>query len=273
MTDTNKVLNYYKTFDEWGRLDTSPGQLELQIVLDIIAEFIPPPASIFDLGGGAGRYSYELALRGYQMHVADLSPDLIEIAKSKLSVSEVKENIKSIAVCNATDLASIKDETHENILLFGPLYHLTNEAEIQQCLKEAYRVLKPQGKILASFIPYHAGLVGILTRSFLSPHQVDQEVLEKVYKQGIFNNKSNTGFQEGNYLKSAVLIDHFQNTGIKKLQLRSIRGIAYGYEKEILSLKNDRPEYYQKVMDILHKTAADIPIVETSGHAIFIGEK
>ena len=273
MTDFQKIKAYYQKFNEWGRLDTPPGQLELKIVLEILEQYLSPNSTIFDLGGGAGRYAYELALKGYQMYLADLSPDLIKIAREKLADFTGKDNIKCIEIVNAIDLSNKKDESFENVLLFGPLYHLTNMDEIKACLKEVNRILKPNGKIIASFIPYHCGLSSILERSFASPNQVDSNAFVKVFQEGVFNNQSATGFQEGNYVKTKSLLEILKRVGFEKKLLRSIRGIGYKQEKEILDLQKTNPTFYQEIMRIINQTATDDPIIETCGHALFIGEK
>lgn len=273
MTNTDKIIQYYQQFDEWGRLDTYPGQLEFQIALDLIAAHTRPPESVLDLGGGAGRYTYALAQRGYQLHLADLSPDLINTARQKLSSFAGAKNVKSIQVLNAVDLSGMDKAQFDHVLLFGPLYHLTTSAEIKSCLQEVFRVLKPNGKLFAAYIPYHCGLISILDRSFRAPDQVRDSVLSNVFTSGVFNNSSRSGFQEGNYLKTADLSDLLQEIGFRQLALRSIRGIGYTREKEMIELQEKRPEYYREVMHILHQTAGDSPILETSGHALYIGEK
>ena len=47
----------------------------------LVSRGIPPGAEILDAGCGTGRYSRELARRGYIVHGVDLSPELIEVAK------------------------------------------------------------------------------------------------------------------------------------------------------------------------------------------------
>lgn len=47
----------------------------------LVGRGILPGAEILDAGCGTGRYSRELARRGYIVHGVDLSPELIEIAK------------------------------------------------------------------------------------------------------------------------------------------------------------------------------------------------
>src|SRR5258707_5436658 len=47
----------------------------------LVGRGILPGAAILDAGCGTGRYSRELARRGYIVHGVDLSPELIQVAK------------------------------------------------------------------------------------------------------------------------------------------------------------------------------------------------
>src|SRR6476660_2671232 len=47
----------------------------------LVGRDILPGAELLDAGCGTGRYSRELARRGYIVHGVDLSPELIEVAK------------------------------------------------------------------------------------------------------------------------------------------------------------------------------------------------
>ena len=67
--------------------------------------------------------------------------------------------------------------------------------------------------------------------------------------------------------------DFFNESGFKKLLLRSIRGIGNKQEKNILSLKEKDSRYYETMLKIIENTAIELSVVETCGHAIFVGEK
>src|SRR5207253_11445077 len=59
-----------------------PVQKECAVIAAwLVDRGILPGAEILDAGCGTGRYSRELARRGYIVHGVDLSPELIEIAK------------------------------------------------------------------------------------------------------------------------------------------------------------------------------------------------
>jgi len=76
-----KVIRYYQSFDEWGRLDREP--LEFRINWHYIKRYLPPGGSILDNGAGPGKYSMALAQHGYRVTLTDITPRLVDIARKK----------------------------------------------------------------------------------------------------------------------------------------------------------------------------------------------
>ncbi len=71
MTDFDRVRNYYKYFDEQNRLQSSnSGRLEFETTMEILKKYLPEKATVLDLGGGAGAYSFPLAAEGYEKEEA-----------------------------------------------------------------------------------------------------------------------------------------------------------------------------------------------------------
>lgn len=227
-------------------------------------------AEILDLGGAAGVYTFPLAKKGYKMHLADLSEELIEQAK-KQKKEENATNVLSCETVNAIDLSRYEDKKFDVVLLFGPLYHLLEETERVKCIQEINRVLKNNGLVFASFIPYLSGSIAIVDRYFKHPEQVDIENLKTVFEQGKFNNNANSGFQEGYYPTTKEIETLFQNNGFEKQKIVSIRGFGYEKEDKLYSIKEK--EMFDEIMKLILKTAEDTSIVETCGHAMYIGKK
>jgi len=76
------VLSYYESFDEQARLSSAWGQVELLRTQEILKRHLPPaPARVLDVGGAAGRYSLWLARQGYEAHLVDPVPRLVEQAR------------------------------------------------------------------------------------------------------------------------------------------------------------------------------------------------
>ena len=278
MTDFNKVKHYYSHFDEKNRLrNDNSGKLEYLMTMQILEKYLPAvdagagkSISILDLGGGAGVYSFPLAKIGYQVTLADLSEDLLALAKKQKEEDHVT-NLISCDLVNATDLSQYKDEQFDVVLLFGPLYHLLENDERQKCVTEVRRVLKPQGKVFASFIPYLSGSISLVSRFCWSPEQVSVETLKEAFNSGKFNNLSDHGFQEGYYPKSEEIEKLFAQNGFEKLGLRSIRG--FGYEKEDMIFKFKNKKAFKDILNLINQTAEDKSIIETCGHAMYVGVK
>lgn len=218
MTDFNKVRSYYQSFDEDNRLSKDgSGRLEFEQTVKILKRYLPSEAKILDLGGASGTYSFFLAEMGYDVWLADLSEHLINIAVEKNNVS--KRKLQSLEVVNAVDLSIYPSETFDVLLLFGPLYHLTEYCERETCIREIYRVLKKNGLVFASFIPYLSGSRAIIDRYFEHSEQVNEQILVNVFQTGQFQNLSTCGFQEGYYPDSAEIQDLFLKIILIKLSL------------------------------------------------------
>ena len=290
MTDFEKIKNYYSKFDEKNRLQNdNSGKLEFLMTMCILEKNLPHLSeltadavadgasaksdgeiSILDLGGGAGAYSFPLAKKGYKVTLADLSETLLSQAKKQKEEDKV-QNLVSCDQVNATDLSCYKDNSFDVVLLFGPLYHLTEKDEREKCIKEIRRVLKPGGKVFASFIPHLSGSIALVQRFCWSPDQVDINTLEECFNSGKFKNLSDNGFQEGYYPASEEIENLFAANGFEKQQLRSIRG--FGYEKEDVIYKFENTPNFEKIIELIDSTATDKSILEMCGHAMYIGVK
>ncbi len=278
MTDFEKVKNYYKHFDEKNRLrNDNSGKLEFLMTMSILEKNLPvlgdgdaTEVSVLDLGGGAGVYSFPLAKKGYKVTLADLSETLLEQAKKQKEEDKV-ENLIACDQVNATDLSFYKDNSFDVVLLFGPLYHLTEKDEREKCVSEIQRVLKSGGKVFASFIPHLSGSIALVQRFCWSPDQVSINTLEECFNSGKFKNLSSNGFQEGYYPTSEEIENLFVANGFEKQLLRSIRG--FGYEKEDIIYKFKNKNVFSKILDLIDSTAEDKSIIEMCGHAMYVGVK
>lgn len=271
MTDFDRIREYYKKFDEDNRLiNDNSGKLEYEMTMKNLKKHLPETGVILDLGGATGVYTFPLAQNGYKMYLADLSPDLIEKAREKVTKANTN-NIISCDVVNAIDLSIYENEQFDAVLLFGPLYHLLDENERRQCVKEVNRVLKKGGKVFASFIPYLSGSIAIVDRFFRHPEQVNIENLRATFHYGKFNNLDKNGFQEGYYPTSNEIEELFEENNFEKITTFSIRG--FGYEKEDKLFEIQDKKMFEEIISLIEKSSECKEIIETCGHAMFVGKK
>ncbi|WP_338044578.1 class I SAM-dependent methyltransferase [Paenibacillus periandrae] len=80
----DRIVKYYETFDEWGRLDREP--LEFNINWHFIQQYLPGHGAVLDNGAGPGKYAMKLAQLGYKVTLTDLTPKLVELARTKRKI-------------------------------------------------------------------------------------------------------------------------------------------------------------------------------------------
>ncbi len=111
---------------EDGRLFGGNGPLELERTKHLIARYLPPvPQVVRDVGGGTGVYSHWLAGLGYETHLLDAVPSLVEMAINKIPKGRA---LASAQVGDARDLPW-PDNSSDLVVLLGPLYHLIEKHE------------------------------------------------------------------------------------------------------------------------------------------------
>jgi ubiquinone/menaquinone biosynthesis C-methylase UbiE len=154
-----EILDWYtNTFKESNRLTGSLGMLEQARMHELILRYLPPPpAVVYDLGGGTGVHSFWLAGLGYAAHLVDIVPLHIEQARL-VAEDPSMPRLASLSVCDARKL-EFADESADAVLLFGPLYHLTERGDRLKALAEARRVLRPGGVLLAYAISRYASTI------------------------------------------------------------------------------------------------------------------
>ena len=144
------IADYYSHAPEESRLEHGAFRLEETRTRELIERHAPrPPAAVLDVGGAAGAYAFWLAERGYEVHLLDAVPRLVEEARRRSSCAS-----RGLASCRVADARAlpVTDESLDLVLLLGPLYHLVDAADRQTALREVTRVLRPGGVLLAAGI-------------------------------------------------------------------------------------------------------------------------
>ena len=95
--DLEAVRQYYLRFDrsEWTRLERPEGSVEFAVNTHFLAQHLPQRGRVLDLGGGPGRYASWLAERGHRVTLADLSPNLLDIARAELNSALVEDIVEA----------------------------------------------------------------------------------------------------------------------------------------------------------------------------------
>ena len=143
----NYVQDYYKNYDEDGRLASRHGQVEFLTTMRYIEKYLSSGSRILEIGAGTGRYSHTLAQKGFAVDAVELVPHNIEIFNSKTMPSEKI----SIRQGDARDLSGFSDGIYDLTLVLGPLYNVFTAEDKRQIIAEALRVTKPGGVVFAAY--------------------------------------------------------------------------------------------------------------------------
>src|SRR5882762_2554530 len=117
--------------------ESPAGKLRWARRVTMLSKHLRSGMTVLELGCGAGYFTRELARSGADIVAIDVSPELLEIARSNYSAPNVRYEIQ-----NAYQL-SYPDAVFDSVVGSSVLHHL----EIEEALREIYRVLKPGGTI------------------------------------------------------------------------------------------------------------------------------
>jgi ubiquinone/menaquinone biosynthesis C-methylase UbiE len=192
-----EITAHYASGYEADRLQLGAGRLENERSRQLLTRFLPPvPARILDAGGGPGGYACWLAAQGYQVYLMDITP--LHVAQAKeASQRQPATPLDSLTVGDARSLPW-KDESMQAVLLFGPLYHLTDVRDRMDALIDAYRVLMPGGVLIAVGISRFASTFDGLRKGYL--------------KDALFAGIVSQDLQDGQHRNPTGHPDYFMDT-------------------------------------------------------------
>lgn len=175
------IQRYYARGRERDRLTQGGGTLELVRTQELLERYLPPPpADVLDVGGGPGVYAAWLARAGYRIHLIDPIP--LHVEQATTAAATQPAHPFTAAVGDAREL-NAPDAAFDAVLLFGPLYHLTERTERIAALTEARRVLRPGGLALVVAISRFALLLDGVRQGYFGDPEAAR-VIEDAVRSG-----------------------------------------------------------------------------------------
>lgn len=270
------VKDYYAKFGEreWERLaHPTDGALEFAVNRRLLAAHLPPAGRVLDVGGGPGRYTIWLAQRGYTVTLADLSPNLLAIARKQIVQAGVADRIEAIVEADVCDLSRWADGTFAAVLCLGPFYHLPEPADRARAASELARVLQPGGIAAVALMPRLAFLRRTLAVADERPHLLDSEFISRLLNQGVFENDIPGRLTSGYGVNPEEVTPFFAQFGLESLVLASSEGISVGIAQALTEMEATAPELYERALDLIVQTASDPGILGMASHLLYIGRK
>jgi ubiquinone/menaquinone biosynthesis C-methylase UbiE len=179
------IRRYYEAGQEAGRLEDPFSRWEKVRTFDLLGRFLPPaPAVVLDVGGAAGVYAFPLAEMGYVVDLIDPVPLHVEQARQRAAM---QERVPRKFLVGDARAIPYEDEAADAVLFFGPLYHLTNADDRLQAIREAHRVLRCGGVLMAVAISRFASAFDGIARGLICDARFVQ-IMEQDLKAGQHRN-------------------------------------------------------------------------------------
>lgn len=256
---------------EWNRLFSTPyRRLEWEVMLHLFSRYLPPEGRVLDLGGGPGRYTLELAQRGYHVSLVDLAERHIAWAREKIQAAGLTGQVEECRVGDARCLNFFPDSCFDAVLCMGPLYHLPKRDDRLLCLRECARVMKANAPLFATLLPRPAYIRDTLRGGGFHPlRPEDWQAMQDILRQG---SSPAARVPQSYYCDVNEIQSWFEETGFDRLTMASAHGVAAFLDEPVNQAAQDAPTWGNLVQLIL-ETCEDPHMVSAAEHLIIVCKK
>ncbi|MGG0186614.1 class I SAM-dependent methyltransferase [Bacillus rhizoplanae] len=271
-TEVDKVVEYYSTFDEWGRLDREP--LEFQVNWHYIQKYLPKTGKVLDNGAGPGKYAMKLAEQGYRVTLTDLVPRLVEVGENKARELGLSERFDGFHVADARSLTLLENEQFDASLMMGPMYHLQSEQDRNLAIKELYRVTKNDGIVYVAFMPRIKHVLSSLLYPQTWKPNDNMDSIQQFIRTGEFNHSDEGRFTGAYYFNIEDIKPFMESYGFETLNLIGSSNIGTLLSKEQWEYWQNRgKDEFTQLIELLKETATNPHVLGVSSHLLYIGKK
>ncbi|MGC5289594.1 class I SAM-dependent methyltransferase [Micromonospora sp. DT231] len=255
------IVDYYTVrYREDQRLSARPqARLEWTRTMELLLDLLPGPgARVLDIGGGTGEYARALVDAGYKVRLVDLVPSHVAQARAGQPPVEAE-------VGDARALPDA-DGVYDAALLLGPLYHLVRRVDRLQALREAVRVTRPGGHVVAAVISRFAGPL-----DFAATGRLDRRLLDEaraLLTDGV--NDAQIGFTHAYFHRVEELTDECSAAGLTDVVVHGVEGPAWT-AAEAAANGSAADTVFAAALDLARLYSSEPALISSSAHLLAAG--
>ncbi|BDA74689.1 hypothetical protein RIVM261_047410 [Rivularia sp. IAM M-261] len=267
---SNEAVKHYEAGEEAQRLLKGTSRLEFERTKELLSRYLPPPpAVIYDVGGGSGVYAFWLAEQGYEVHLIDAVP--LHIEQARVASKSQSAQLVNIIVGDARQLNQVSNSA-DAVLLLGPLYHLIERSDRVTALREAHRVLKSEGLIFAAGISRFASTLDGLFSGYL-----DDPDFVKIVQQDLIDGQHRNPKNHPAYFTTAFLHQpeelksEVEDAGFYTENILAIEGAGWLLQNFEEHWSN--PRCRSRLLESIRWVENEPSILGVSAHILAVGKK
>lgn len=265
--DISDIAAFYDSNLERERSRLERHQLEHDLTWCYLNQYLPAHGSILEIGAATGRYTLELAKRGYALTAVDLSAENINECRKSLTQQGLERNIQFL-VADVRDLTQVTKKDFDAVLLMGPLYHLIEEADRKLALTESFERLRPGGVIFSAVIS-RFGILGDLIKNV--PEWIEDQIeVQSILEQGRDPHHPPNGGFRGYFAQISEIPPLHESIGFETL---TVAAVEPGISADDESYNKLQGKQRQLWLDLLYKVSTEQSILGASRHLLYIGRK
>jgi S-adenosylmethionine-dependent methyltransferase len=265
--DVSDIAEFYSSDPDKEHRRLVEHQLEWDLTWRYLERYLPAQGAILEVGAASGRYTLELARRGYQVTAVDFSTALLERCRTNVAESGLERQVQLI-LADARDLGQLTGRHFDAALLMGPLYHLVEESDRRQALKEAAGRLRPGGILVSSFIS-RFGIMGDLIKNL--PYWIeDQDEVRSILGRGRRADDTRRGGFRGYFAHAAEIAPLHEAAGLETIVVAGVEPVISADDDSYNRLEGRQRQLW---LDLLFELSTEPSILGASRHLLCIGRK
>lgn len=268
----DKVREHYSQDEhyEFNRLVADAfHRLELDTTLHFIDKFMPEAGYILDAGGGPGRYTMEMAKRGFSVNHIDLNPNYSEYTKNVMEENNLSKYLISSNEGDICDLSQFDDNTFDGVLCLGaPLTHVVDPDERKKAVDELVRVAKPGSYIFCSVVGRLALLRTVLVEF---QEEIKMDIFKEYVRSGDYDGSN--GFTCCHFFMADDLKKTFERQDVDFVELVGLEGLSSANPDSVNKLYENDKDAFEIWWQTHLKLCTHPAVADTSQHMMIICRK
>jgi SAM-dependent methyltransferase len=265
------VKEYYadNVRNEWRRLiKDAYHRLEFDTTLHFLDKYLPAHGFVLDAGGGPGRYTFELAKKGYDVTLLDATQANVDFAKRMVRRHWLQARVRQITLGSIVDLSQFPAASFDAVLCTGgPLSHILDANDRTKAISELIRVAKPGAPIFVSVMGRFSVLVVILIES---QQEVGMEHFNLLLDTGNYHGEH--GFTACHFFLPEEFQQAFTRPDIEILEMAGLEGISSHHDRQLNHLARDETRY-KTWLEAHLQTCTHPSVVGMSVHMLIVCRK